>query len=92
MNGMASLTFEGVIFSVFSNDHPPRHVHAQAAGVVVIINLRQDGMVEIAKRKRGQLAIKPGNAKKSEVKRALRMAALHFEALAELWERVHEKD
>lgn len=33
--------------------------------------------------------IRPANAKRSDVKRALTVAAEHFEELAELWEEMH---
>jgi hypothetical protein len=36
-------------------------------------------------------AIRPANAKRSDVKKILNAAALHFEELAGLWEETHGK-
>jgi hypothetical protein len=37
----------------------------------------------------GADAVQPGNAKRSDVKKILNAAALHFEELAALWEEMH---
>lgn len=83
---MGSLTFGGIQFVVYSNDHPPRHVHGFSGEAEVIVNLRPDGLVALAVRKD---AIRPRNAKKSEIKRILNSAATHFEELVALWEEIH---
>ena len=85
---MGSLQFDGVLFIVYSNDHPPRHVHGFASETEVIVNLRPDGNVALADRKD---AIRPANAKRSDLKKILAAAAQHFEELAILWEEVHGK-
>lgn len=76
---MGSLQFDGVLFIVYSNDHPPRHVHGFASETEVIVNLRPDGNVALADRKD---AIRPANAKRSDLKKILAAAAQHFEELA----------
>jgi hypothetical protein len=85
---VVSLRVDGVRFVAYSNDHPPRHVHGFSREAEAIVDLRMDGTVEIAKRND---AIRPGNAKRSEVKKILSAAALHFEELVELWEEVRGK-
>ncbi len=80
---MGSLRFDGVLFVAYSNDHPPRHVHGFAGETEAIIHLRLDGAVALAER---DDAIRPANAKRSDVKKVLNAAALHFEELAALWE------
>jgi hypothetical protein len=85
---VGSLQFDGVLFIVYSNDHPPRHVHGFASETEVIVNLRPDGNVALADRKD---AIRPANAKRSDLKKILAAAARHFEELAVLWEEVHGK-
>ena len=70
----------------YSNDHPPRHVHGFCAETEAIIDLRRDGTVALAKRND---AVRPGNAKRSDVKMILLAAAEHFEELAALWEKIH---
>jgi len=85
---VGSLQFDGVLFIVYSNDHPPRHVHGFASETEVIVNLRPDGNVALADRKD---AIRPANAKRSDLKKILAAAAQHFEELAILWEEVHGK-
>ena len=83
---MASLRYEGVLFKVFPEDHEPPHVHALIAEASVILELRPGRTVALAKRKD---AILPPNAKKSDVKRALDVAAKYFDELVELWEKMH---
>jgi uncharacterized protein DUF4160 len=82
---VGSRTFDGVRFVVHSNDHPPRHVHGSASETEAIVDLRLDGNVALAKRKD---SVRPAG-KRSDVKKILNVAALHFEELAELWEKIH---
>lgn len=51
------------------------------------MNLQLDGNVALADRPD---AIRPANAKKSDVRKILLTAAEHFEELAALWEEMHE--
>ena len=83
---MGSLRFDGVLFVAYSNDHLPRHVHGFTGDTEAIVDLRLDGAVALADRVD---AIRPGNAKRRDVKKILNMAALHFEELAALWEAIH---
>ena len=83
---MASIRFDGVRFVVYSNDHPPRHVHGFLGETEVIIDLRTDGNVGLAER--GD-AVRPANAKRSDVRRILRTAAQYFVFLTAFWEKVH---
>ncbi len=83
---MASVRLDGVRFAVYSNDHPPRHVHGFLGETEVIVNLLQDGNVGLAERSD---AVRPSKAKRSEVRRVLQIAAENFEPLAALWEKVH---
>lgn len=85
---MGSMTFDGVRFSVYSNDHAPPHVHGLLGGTRVIIDLLPSGDVDLAKR---QNPIKPCNAKRADVRKVLSSAADNFEALLTLWERTHGK-
>ncbi|CAN5518444.1 hypothetical protein BH10ACI4_BH10ACI4_01400 [soil metagenome] len=72
----------------YPNDHLPRHVHGFYAETEVIVDLNADLSVVIADRKN---AIRPSNAKKSDINRILTSAAYNIEALIELWEGVHGK-
>ncbi|MBV8438079.1 MAG: DUF4160 domain-containing protein [Silvibacterium sp.] len=85
---MGSLRFDGILFIVYSNDHQPRHVHGFLGETETIVDLRADGHVALAVRKD---AIRPANAKRSDIKKILNVAAEHFDQLAALWERVHDK-
>lgn len=80
------LRLDGIRFVVYSNDHPPRHVHGFLGETEVILDLRADGDVGLAERTD---AVRPSNAKRSDVKRVLSVAASHFEELAELWRSIH---
>jgi hypothetical protein len=83
---VGSLRLDGVLFVVYSNDHPPRHVHGFLGETEAIADLRSDGNVSLASRKD---AIRPANAKRSDVSKILNTAALHFDELAALWEEIH---
>ena len=83
---MVSLRFGGVRFVVYTNDHPPRHVHGFAGETQAIVDLGLDGTVSLANR---DDAIRPANARRSDVKKILRAAAEHFEVLAALWETIY---
>lgn len=83
---MGSLTFGGVLFVVYSNDHPPRHVHGFSGESEVIVDLLPDGNVALADRKD---AIRPRAAKRSDIKKVLSSAASHFDELIALWEEIH---
>jgi hypothetical protein len=85
---VGSIKFDGVLFVVYSNDHSPRHVHGFASETEVVVDLRLDGTLAISNRND---AIRPADAKRSDVKKILNKAALHFEELAELWEKIHGK-
>jgi uncharacterized protein DUF4160 len=86
MKAVGSRTFDGVRFVVHSNDHPPRHVHGFAGETEAVVDIRFDGNVALAKRKD---PVRPAGAKRSDVKKILNVAALHFEELAKLWEKIH---
>jgi len=83
---VVSLRFGGVRFVVYSNDHPPRHVHGFYGETEVIVDLRRDRSVALAKRSD---AVRSGNAKRSHVKKILKTAANRFDELAGLWEGIH---
>jgi hypothetical protein len=81
---VVSLRFGGVRFVAYSNDHPPRHVHGFSGDTEIIVDLRNDGYIALANR---DDAIRPANAKRSDVKKVLKAAARHFDELAALWEK-----
>jgi hypothetical protein len=86
---VVSLRFGGVRFLAYSNDHPPRHNHGFAGETEAIVDLRFDGTVALARRER---AVRPANAKRSDVKKILRAAAKHFDELAALWEAIRDEE
>jgi hypothetical protein len=85
---MVSLRFGGVRFVIYSNDHPPRHVHGFYGDTEAIVDLRADRTVALAKRRD---AVRPPNTKRADVKKILNAAAERFDDLAALWESVHGK-
>ena len=80
---MVSLRSGGVRLVVYSNDHLPRHVHGFHGETEVIVDLRRNRSVALAKRAD---AVRPANAKRSDVKKILKAAAKRFDELAALWE------
>jgi len=83
---VASLRLSNVRFIAYPQDHEPRHVHGFTGETEVIVDLRIDGNVALADRPD---CIRPGNAKRSDVRRILRASAEHFDELASLWEKMH---
>jgi hypothetical protein len=83
---VSSLKFDGLRFVVYSNDHRPRHVHGFFGEAEVIFDLRADGAVALAARRD---AIRPADAKRSDVRKILNIAVRHFEELVALWEGTH---
>lgn len=75
-------------FVIYSNDHPPRHVHGSSGETEVIVDLLSNWDVALADRKD---AIRPGNAKRADVRKILDAAAEHFGDLVALWEKIHGK-
>lgn len=86
MGGVASLRFGKVLFIAYPQDHQPRHVHGFAGEAEVIVDLAIGGFVALADRPD---CIRPGNAKRNEVRAILRMAVEHFDELIALWEKMH---
>jgi hypothetical protein len=75
-----------VRFRLHPADHYPRHVHGELGETVVVLELKSDGTVMLADRLD---SIRPGNAKRSDVKRILSTARENVHALEMLWERMH---
>lgn len=84
MVAMGSKRFGGVLFVTRIGDHDPRHFHAFVGDGEVIIVLTSDRRVALYDRAD---AVRAANA--SEVRKVLRTAAEHFDALADLWEKTH---
>jgi hypothetical protein len=55
-------------------------------GAEVIVDLGLDGTVALADRPD---CIRPGNARRSEIRKILSQAAEHFDELVLLWEKMH---
>jgi hypothetical protein len=85
--GVASLSWGNVQFIAYPQDHEPRHVHGFAGEAEVIVNLSVDGTVTLANRAD---AIRPRNAKRSDVRKIFDAAAEHFDELVHLWEKMHD--
>jgi hypothetical protein len=83
---VGSKTFDGVWFSSYSDDHPPPHVHGAYAETRVIVDLVSDAAVRKSRRRD---AVRPVNAKRSDVRRILEVAAAHAAELKKLWEKTH---
>jgi Domain of unknown function (DUF4160) len=84
---VASIRFAGVLFVAYPQDHKPRHVHGFVDEAEVIVDLCPNRTVMLADRPD---AVRPGNAKRSSVHRILNAAAVHFDELVALWERMHD--
>jgi hypothetical protein len=85
---VGSLRFDGVWFVAYPEDHEPRHVHGFYAETEVIVELRGGAERRVALSDRRD-AVRPGNARRSDVKRILLVATEHFDELVQLWEEAH---
>jgi hypothetical protein len=77
--------YEGVRFSVWTNDHTARHVHGEYAEVELKVLLLENGGVEL-------YDVKPSNASKADIRHVLSVAESHHSELVELWEKHHGKN
>jgi len=64
-------------------------VHGFTGEIEVIVDIREDRTVDLADR---DDAVRPANAKKSDMRAVLKKAAEHFDELAALWEEMHESN
>jgi hypothetical protein len=85
---VGSLRFDGVRFFAYAQDHEPRHVHGFYAETELIVDLLPGPPRGVAKADRRD-AVRPGNAKRNDVKYILQVAAAHFDQLVTLWEEAH---
>ena len=83
---MTTIRIGGVRFIIYPQDHAPRHVHGLYQGVEVIVDLNEPARVTLADRKD---AVRPGNAKRAQVRHILNVAAHNFDALATAWDAMH---
>jgi hypothetical protein len=83
---MGSLRFNAILFSIYSHDHLPPHVHAYYGEVTMILDLLPGGGVELSSRKK---CIDPANAKRNDVRRVLKIAHEHEADIRELWKETH---
>jgi hypothetical protein len=85
---VGSLRFDGVRFVAYPQDHKPSHVHGFYAEAEVIVELREGSGREVVLAARND-AIRPGGARRSDVKHVLQVAAEHFDELVQLWREAH---
>lgn len=81
---MGSKRFGGVLFVTRRGDHDPRHIHAFVGDGEIIIELTSEHEAVLADRTRSVRG-----ATMSDVRKALKMATKHFDALVTLWEETH---
>ena len=75
----------GVRFFIYPQDHAPLHVHARYAQTLAVVELRADRTVALASR---QNRIIPRNAKHGDVRKILRTAVKHYDAIVAAWEKM----
>lgn len=75
------------MFVAKAGDHDPRHFHAFVGDGEVVVELTSERQVILADRND---AVRCATA--SDVRKALRLAAEHFDDLVKLWENAHGKN
>jgi hypothetical protein len=84
---MASVTIGEARFIVPSNDHAPWHIHVLIGDSQFILDLLDDGDVELSARTDAR---KPKNAKKSDERRAKGLAKDNHKDLMAMCQKVHK--
>jgi len=82
---LGSITFDGVRFALYSDDHPPPHVHGFYGGIEVLVEIHPD----YVRRARRKDSIRPANDKASDVAHIENIAAIHRQELLAIWRRIH---
>jgi hypothetical protein len=85
---VGSIRLDGVRFFAYPQDHEPPHVHGFYAETEAIVELRGNPVNEIELADRTD-RVRPGNARQSDVKHIVRVAAAHLPELLELWRQAH---
>jgi hypothetical protein len=85
---VGSLRFDGVRFVAYPQDHEPLHIHGFYAETEAIVEVRKTPSKTVAVAKRID-AVRPGSARRSDVRYVLRVAATHVDELVQLWEEAH---
>jgi len=83
---VASLRFANVLFIAYPQDHEPRRFHGFTAETEVIVDIGTNGIVTLADRPD---CIRPGNAKRSDLRMILRAAGKHSDKPVSLWDKMH---
>lgn len=81
---MSTVRLGEVRFRVYPQDHTPRHVHGLIGSGQVIVDLRTDGTVHLARRADAVVGVT-----RAETRKVLRAAARGFDHLVVAWERMH---
>ena len=81
---MGSVSFDGVSFRIYSEDHEPPHAHGYYGSTRTVVRLENPDSVGV---RRG--STKPRNAKQSDVRKIVAMAVEHYSELMEIWEAIH---
>lgn len=81
---MSTVRLGEVRFRVYPQDQTPRHLHGLIGSGQVIVDLRTDGIVRLARRADAVVGVT-----RSEVQRVLVAATRGFDQLVTAWERMH---
>jgi UPF0288 family protein (methanogenesis marker protein 3) len=82
--GVSTVRAGEVRFHLYPQDHEPRHAHGLIGHGQVIVDLRSDGTVTLAKRPDAVIG-----ANKNEVRKVLHAAVAYYDELVAAWERMH---
>jgi hypothetical protein len=86
---MSTVRAGGVRFRIYLQDHKPLHAHGHYAETVAIVVLKPNREVRLAKK---VTAIKPRDAKRTDVRKILDAAAEHYDDIVTAWERMQDED
>jgi hypothetical protein len=81
---VGSLSFDGVRFQIYSDDHEPRHAHAWCSSTMVVVEFSNPEDIHIRR-----ASLQPPNAKRRDIRRILDTAEEHLPELMQMWETTH---
>lgn len=74
------LRVDGFSFGIYSNDHPPAHVHAFYSGGSVVVALESEWFRDVRR------------TNKADVKAAMKLVWKHRAQLLTAWKRLHPEE
>ena len=74
------LRSQGLEFAIYTDDHPPPHVHVYGGGKAKIALVGRNGRPEL---------LRASGLKDGDIRKAMRVVVEHREELLQMWSEIH---